>query len=359
MPRCLESLLPIIDYWVIVDTGSTDGTQKIIKDFMASKKKPGILYERPWVNFGHNRNEALELAYDHGNYILFIDADEFMVYDDNFTLPTLDKDFYYININLDNAMNYKRIQLINTHKPWKWLGAVHEVLQPSFDMTSATLDNITIKSTRDGARSKDPKKYHKDAEMLEKALLDEPNNTRYMFYLAQSYRDSEQNQKSLDTYKKRIAMGGWEEEIFWSKLQIGILHERLSSPQEEVINAYKEAFLYRPTRLEPLYYLAHYYRNIKDFQNCYNVGKIGMHIPKPKEDVLFMQNWMYEYGIALETSIGAYWINNFHACQQISLQLLQNENLPNETQKTVSRNLGFTNAKLFEQIFENNRGASK
>src|SRR5438105_1336932 len=54
--RCLGSVLPIIDYWVIVDTGSTDGTQKIIKDFMKENKVKGELFERPWKNFEHNRN---------------------------------------------------------------------------------------------------------------------------------------------------------------------------------------------------------------------------------------------------------------------------------------------------------------
>src|ERR1700732_422892 len=47
--RCLESVKPVIDYWVIVDTGSTDGTQAMIKDFM--KDVPGELQERPWVDF--------------------------------------------------------------------------------------------------------------------------------------------------------------------------------------------------------------------------------------------------------------------------------------------------------------------
>src|SRR5580704_1601575 len=41
--RCLDSVKHIIDYWVIVDTGSTDGTQNVIKDFM--KDIPGDLYE--------------------------------------------------------------------------------------------------------------------------------------------------------------------------------------------------------------------------------------------------------------------------------------------------------------------------
>ena len=65
--RCLESVKPVIDYWVIVDTGSTDGTQKIIKKEL--KDIPGELYERPWKNFGENRSEAFNLAKGKGDFI--------------------------------------------------------------------------------------------------------------------------------------------------------------------------------------------------------------------------------------------------------------------------------------------------
>ena len=58
--RGLATVKPLISYWVIVDTGSTDGTQEIIKKFM--EDIPGELHERPWKNFEHNRNQALELA---------------------------------------------------------------------------------------------------------------------------------------------------------------------------------------------------------------------------------------------------------------------------------------------------------
>src|SRR3569623_248444 len=72
--RCLTSVKPWIDHWVIIDTGSSDGTQDIIRRCMAGIS--GTLHERVWRDFAHNRNEALTLARPHGDYLFFIDADE-------------------------------------------------------------------------------------------------------------------------------------------------------------------------------------------------------------------------------------------------------------------------------------------
>src|SRR5579872_6946362 len=72
--RCLSSVKDALDYWVIVDTGSTDDTQNVIRKYL--NDIPGELHQRPWKNFGHNRNEALKLTKNKGDYVLFIDADE-------------------------------------------------------------------------------------------------------------------------------------------------------------------------------------------------------------------------------------------------------------------------------------------
>ena len=58
--RCLESVLPLLDYVLIVDTGSNDGTQQAIRDFLREKDLPGEVVEEPWRDFAYNRSFALQ-----------------------------------------------------------------------------------------------------------------------------------------------------------------------------------------------------------------------------------------------------------------------------------------------------------
>ncbi len=71
--RCLGSVRDLIDTWVISDTGSTDGTQELIR--RALDGIPGELHEEPWTNFGHNRTLNIRHARGKADYLLLIDAD--------------------------------------------------------------------------------------------------------------------------------------------------------------------------------------------------------------------------------------------------------------------------------------------
>jgi len=194
--RCLASVKPIITYWVIVDTGSTDGTQELIRNFM--KDIPGELHERPWVDFAHNRNEALALAKGKAEYVFFIDADDILQIPDNFILPELDKDCYYIACIDQNAKCHKPL-LVNNRLDWQWEGCLHEGIKIPDERTLGYLPYLEVNTNvcKDGSRTQDPKKYHKDAELLETALQKDPTNSRHQFYLAQCYQNAKEYQLAL------------------------------------------------------------------------------------------------------------------------------------------------------------------
>lgn len=339
--RSIGSVKPLIDYWIIVDTGSTDGTQEIIKTFL--KDIPGELHERPWKNFAHNRNEALALAKGKSDYVLFIDADEELILND-FTLPHLDRDFYYIDTHYSGS-RYKRVQLINNHLPWKWAGVLHEAVVCDSAKTCDSLVGLYNLARPEGNRSLDPLKYHKDAAVLEQGLRDEPNNTRYMFYLAQSYKDAGELEKALDCYRKRIAMGGWDEELYISKLKIAMLQEVLLKDPSAIIEGYKEAYTFRPSRAEALYQLAVYLRSLNRFEEAFQYASKGLSLEFPK-DLLFIENWMHDYGLLMEYSVSAYWTNRFVEALIASKLMLANPELPDHVRSQVQANLVWINQKL-------------
>src|SRR6202012_4563698 len=119
---------PYISSWVIVDTGSTDGTQDLIKNHMARLGIPGELHERPWRNFGHNRTEAMTLAQGHGDYIWVIDADDILVGTPEFT--HLDGDINYTRMRQGSYI-YWRPLLFRDGLRVPWVGVVHEF--PAWD----------------------------------------------------------------------------------------------------------------------------------------------------------------------------------------------------------------------------------
>jgi len=204
--RCLASARGLIDRWCVVDTGSTDQTEAAIR--RALDGVPGTLHSRPWKNFGHNRNEALALARDEGcDYLLFIDADELFESPAGFAWPALTADAYELTCHYGGT-HYSRRALVATRLPWRWVGVLHEYLDCAEPHAAEALAAPTVLIHHDGARAHDPTTYLKDIAVLESALRDEPDNARYAFYLAQSYRDAGQVAPAITAYERRAAMGG-------------------------------------------------------------------------------------------------------------------------------------------------------
>src|SRR6266446_6387985 len=146
--RCLDSVRRFVDHWVIVDTGSTDDTQGIIRFALADI--PGELHERPWRDFGHNRTEAFALACGQGDYLLFIDADETLRAPEGFAWPDLVHDAYYLHVEYGGTI-YSRGALVSTRLDWRWTGVIHEYLASTPVAQFTQLEWPRIVVSHDGA----------------------------------------------------------------------------------------------------------------------------------------------------------------------------------------------------------------
>lgn len=182
------------------------------------------------------------------------------------------------------------------------------------------------------------KKFEKDVTVLEVAVAEDPNHHRNVFYLAQSYRDAKNHLKSIEYYQRRVDLGGWDQEVFWSLLQIARLQGIIKEAPEKIQRSYYRAFQYRPSRPEPLYYLALLYRNQNNFDACYSLSKLAMTIPLSK-DGLFVEKWVYEWGLLMENSVSAYYLGKYQEAIDLSTQMLNQPDLPQNIHETVERNL--------------------
>lgn len=348
--RCLDSVRPVIDYWVIVDTGSTDGTQNIIREYFYDR--PGELHERPWQDFAHNRSEALRLARDKGDYTLIIDADDALEIAPGKHLPPLTADSYSVEIG-DSSLIYQRPQLVRNALPWRYEGVLHEFITcDGADSQSALLAGFRIRRNHDGARRRDPHTYQRDAAVLEAALQTETSpflRSRYRFYLAQSYRDCGEREKAVENYLARAELGFWQEEVFISLYAAAQIMEGLGRPDNEVIDLYLRAAAALPSRAEALHGASRLCRLKGRHVQGYEIAKRGLEIPMPSSDALFLEPWIYELGLLDELSVNAYWAGHHRESLDASLALLATGKLPEGDMHRVVKNAQFATERLAKE----------
>jgi glycosyltransferase involved in cell wall biosynthesis len=323
LPRLFRSLKDYIDYYVIVDTGSTDDTIALIEREMSGYGVPGEVHERPWVNFGTNRQQALELAVAAGkaDWLLFIDADEELGVSDPKFYERLEPGVSYDIEKHQGGTRYAVPHLVNVKASrFRWEGVVHNYLVTEAGPKDRTLrkDVWIIYHVGEGAKSHgltQEQKFLRDAKLLEEDLAKNPDNPRSQFYLAQSYRDAGHRERAYAEYKKRVPMKGWAEETFFAQLEAARLALSLEMPEEVIVREYLEAFNLRPTRVEPLHDLARYFRRKGEYGKAYVFARTGVEVPRP-DDKLFIAQAVYDWRMLDELGVSAYWVGDYASAKE-------------------------------------------
>lgn len=293
--RALASARPWIDYWVICDTGSTDGTQDEITRTLEGID--GELHQCEWINFGHNRTEAVQLAAGKSDYILVMDADMTLTVSREFR-HRLWADYY--EIRYTGPLDYSQAMLFANRFSWHYVGVTHEYLHAEGTTQWDFLPEVSLSHFGDGGNRSD--KYERDVRLLLEALQQEPDNTRNKFYLAQSYKDLGKWTEALEWYEQRIAAtDGWAEETWYAMYQRAEMKRLLQHPWPEVLSAYQLAIDERPQRLEPLYAIVRHYRAAGAYQQGYYYSSFAIQgITYPEKEQLFVEKPVYDYLLLLE-----------------------------------------------------------
>lgn len=344
--RCLNSVKSILDYWVVVDTGSTDGTQEIIKNYL--KDIPGELIQNEWVNFAHNRTESLNAAKEKADYVFWLDADEVVQIDSDFNKSQLTADSYEIHIEYP-PLTYNRRSFLNIHLPWRFEGTIHNYPACEEAKSEGFLRTIRTFHYHDGYKTKNRTKPLKDVAILHKALAETPDSSRYTFYLAQTYRELGAYDLAIYFYKQRIAMGGWPEEVFYSMYQMAFCMEHKQESWDKVLDAYLKAYQYRPNRIEPLFHICSYYRQNKNPHLAYLFGKIAAKTEFPT-DRLFIHSNMYRFDILDQFALCCYQLNKKQEALEIYQKLLQENRVPEKHLARIKKNMNFCSSPVKKEI---------
>jgi len=318
LPRTLESIRGKVDVVVFEDTGSTDGTQALVKEWCEEAKIPLVLFEAPMVDFSTSRNRLLDKLEDLCWFALLLDCNDELRYadglkqwchrkaqsikyrnvqkrpadvtNDDVWWAKHDNGLYSLMYHLDpGATRYAAPRLLRMGTGWKYQGRIQEVLWKTGDngkaeyacqeVLSADGNQIMLYQERstDAIKSIERMKTRDIAWFMED-IADNVNPARSWFYLGQTYRDIGNDascspedraayyEKGVDAYVKRLEYGdsNTPEEMVISYFEIGKMAIKLKRSEPEIAynlnTAWRISFDQGCERAEPLVALGIYYR---------------------------------------------------------------------------------------------------
>lgn len=328
--RLINSAAPHVTRVVCLDTGSTDGTQDAVAWACAAQGLQCDIWQTPWTNFAECRNRLLEVAQGTADYLLLLDADEELEAGASFGELTADA----YNLRYAGDLDYVATLLVRGDIPWEYRGATHEYIQAvGRKVAIEELPGVKVIHHQDG--SSRAVKWQRDIELLVESWGQE-KDPRTAFYLGQSYQDIGDSASAARWYGIRADMGGFEEERWLAQVRAAAIQKDLA--------ALLDAFDTRPWRAEPLYHLAKLHRDVGRHHSALMFAERGLEIPYPSQDILFIERWLYDWGLHVERSVALWWVGHKKEARTITKGLLESAerlNIPAHVVEQLQKNLEF------------------
>jgi hypothetical protein len=299
-----------------------------------------------------------ERAYKKTDFVLHLDADDFLVGNFNKNLLVQSKDDIYNFNYIRGSCKFKASSLYNNHIKWKYVGVAHNLIKclDKHDLTTSNIfiyDELWVDNNERGARKFDPNKYINDALKLKdqffETLFEDPDDLMYrsVFYTAQSYMDSGHYKEAIQWYTLFTKLkDSWCEEFFESNLRIAICMINLGFDEEKIkIQIHKTIDIF-PDRAEAYYVMGKYYNHKSKCQLGYyylkqasskNLSEIL------KKYVLFVNEFNYGKYINDELSVACYWTNRLEEGYLLLNEIINDNDFKEEKERLLQNKFHYIN----------------
>lgn len=303
-----KTLLPYIqagiDSYLVLDTGSTDNTIRLVKNlFKKHNITHGYIVEQPFVDFATSRNYALECAekqFPNAQFFLMPDAEwylqnikELLEFCKNHTNDP-EPSYGTLLLHPEANITFFVFRLFKAHKGIKFEGVVHEVI--NYRSTQKTPDSVFFiwNPSKKGQEQSYQRKF-RDLDVLLKDNRENPDNLRTIFYIGQTYAALHKWEESCLWYKKRCAANDFHnEENYAAHYRIAKIYETTGS-WDDALQYHLKAYKIRPYRAEPLVRIARHYCDTKQYSLAYKFALMATEMPYPEKDYLCIEQEAYNF----------------------------------------------------------------
>lgn len=247
LARCLESVAELVGEVHVLTSADASDVERVIAAVLGPIEAGAVPWRRvvhePWQGYAAARTRALQLA-DEGSaqWVLMLDADMTAWSNPELTAwlagdPLPHVNAWEIEVR-EHGTSYRLPLLTRRNVGACYLGPTHEALL--VEGRYQQLSGLVIEHHADGVHREG--KLERDLELLAPGVL--AGEPRAVYYSAQAYRDLGETERAIGLYRRRAAMGGWEEEAWHAEYRAA----QLAGDVDALIRAWRR----RPWRHEPL-----------------------------------------------------------------------------------------------------------
>ena len=324
----MESLRGVVDCMVVLDTGSSDNSVAVVREWCAQHKVPLYLMESTFVDFSYSRNELVEFAERHCDFQLHMDVNDVLVGGQrlrDFVHAWNGPESTFMVFQQwflgDRSIRFRNLRLCRSGRGYRYKYRVHEMLtKPGQDMKDVFVIDTQFDETQPDSKdclpplkgflvfqdrtldnTKSHLRYTRDADILYRDWLSDPSETRTLFYLGQTYEHLLDRQRAYMFYQKRVdrAQQGYKEESLHAMVRMGSLAEQMEMPSEVVEQHYWDAVnfsmreFYGIILLEPVLRLVRIHDSRQEFAKAFALLKMVIDEPYPVIMNLFIDKTGY------------------------------------------------------------------